>query len=187
MTRSAKNRTFPRKDTAERRLRSFLDRHPDALSRLTLSDVAREIGVSRQTTHKLLPRWTKRREALQRTQVRSFARRHPAARLSDPTRRISWSTIAAETALPVPTVQRIWISSGLPFEDRLDPAVFKLRRAERQRRRLATVLRQETCEVCGARFPWTIHHERARKYVGRWTTCSRSCTQRLRHGRPATS
>lgn len=184
MTRSSKPRPVPGSRPVGDRLQAFLDRRPDAIRRFTLSDLAREIGVSRQTTWKLLPSWAEDRQRLDTAKVRAFARKHPGARLSDLNHRLTWRRMAAETALPLPTVQRIWASLRLPAED-VDRAVFIRKRADRQRRRLATVLRTETCELCGVTFPWTMHHERARKYVGRWLTCSRSCAQRLRHARAA--
>ncbi|MDP9237594.1 MAG: hypothetical protein M3P30_09410, partial [Chloroflexota bacterium] len=177
MVRPAKKRRIVGNDTARSRLREFLDGHPDVQSRYTLTEVGREIGVSRQLAFALLPRWTQERQRLQAARVRAFARKHPKARSSKPSKRIAWPQIAAETGLPVTTVRRIWGEMGLRNEDveRIDVETIKRKRAERQRRRLATVLNVETCVVCGERFNWTTEHERALKYFGRSITCSRPC------------
>ena len=50
--------------------------------KLTLAEVAREIGVSRQMAFMMLPGWTAKRQRLCEQRVRAFARKHPAPTLS---------------------------------------------------------------------------------------------------------
>ncbi len=182
MVRPSNQRTLSAgSGTAASRLREFVDRHPDARSRYSLSEIAGEVGISRQHAFQLLPRWTAERQRLQADQVRAFAQAHPKARLSNPSNRLDWRQIAEEIGLPVTTVRRIWRALRLPNEneDRRDPEAIKRRRADSQRRRHAEVLRLETCVMCSVRFPWTTQHELTRKYHGRSVTCSQSCRQRF--------
>jgi hypothetical protein len=162
------------------RLRCFLALHPDALWKYTVSDLGRELGVSRPMVHVLLPNWTKRRKHLQIERIRSFALEHPKARLFDANERIPWPQIAEDIGLSVKLVKQGWLALGLPIEDRLEREVVKERCAQRQRRLLQTVIREETCVVCGAAFPWTKMHERGRRREGRSLSCSRSCGQKVR-------
>lgn len=182
MPLSAKSR-IAANESAPARLRRFLACHPDAQALFTISDLARELDVSRQRVFVLLPNWKQSQEKLEIQRVRAFARRHPKARLGDPEKRLIWAKISAEARVPVPTLKRIWRMLNLPNEDSCDPQLILRRRAAKAQRRSRAVLKQTTCVYCGKAFPWTWEHERSRRYYGRQITCSRSCGQRLRVAR----
>lgn len=187
MVRSAGQQSVRGNGNAASRLRDFLDVHADARWRYGLTEIAREIGVSRQMVFVMLPGWTEERQRLAAKRVRAYARRHRTVRGADPGERRSWASIAAEIGLPVSMVKTIWRTLGLSNSERLDPDCLKRRRGKWQVRHLAEVLRTETCVICGADFAWTRGLEYRRKYDRRSFTCSRSCAQRFRFRKQASA
>jgi hypothetical protein len=152
--------------------------HPDA-AEMSLVEIARQLGVSRERMRQLLPGWHDRRKQERVERVRRFAREHPDAARSGVSGGQGWNAIGVELGMPAIAVTRIWRKLGLPDRHLSTTEELGAHRAQQQRRRLREVLRDERCVVCQRLFAWTVQMERGRRYQGRSVTCSRMCSRQL--------
>ena len=164
---------------AESRLKQFLADRPDAVE-LSLAEIARQLGVSREIARLLLPDWRKIRERDLVERVRRVAWEHPDATRSGLSGGPSWKVIGAELTMSAVSVKRIWQKLGLADRHVSTGEELSARQAARQRRRQREPLRQERCVVCQLTFTWTVQMERGRRVQGRARTCSSACTREMR-------
>ena len=166
------------------RLREFLAQHRNPERAFSLSDIAREIGCSRQTVAFALPGYHEaRKRFLRDEQVRlaarlaRFAATHPDAVSNN--RALGWSfaRIGEHVGIPESALAALWRELHLPirYGPHATPEEKAQRKSARQRSRLSKVLRTETCVACGKRFPWTVGCERDWRVRGRRVVCSRLC------------
>ena len=170
------------------RLKAFLEAHPKASAEYSLTDIGRELGVSRERIRQLLPDYVKtrpRRMSNVGRELREFVAMTPAALL--PTNRggLSFANIAGALGCSISTLRQAWRELRLPERPRA-----KLTRAERVERERPWRARAKT--------RWRAEHkERAReiqraaslrwaqKVVGDeicvWCGCRYLVTNRKRH------
>src|SRR5450759_3841301 len=116
------------------RLDRFLADHPDAAG-MSLAEIGRQLGVSRQNVRALLPDRTDRCEQELVERVRRWVRKHPDDLRSGRAGGMTWKAIGAELTMPAAAVQRIWRKLGLPERRLSTDEELDARRAARQRQR----------------------------------------------------
>ncbi len=168
--------------TAKSRLDRLLADDPDA-ARLSLAEIARVLGVSRERVRQLRPDWYSRQEQALIERVRRYVAEHPDAVRSGFSGGPTWSEVAADLELPVRALWRIWRKASLPNRSLSTAEELFTRRAAREALRSKRVLREERCVVCGRRFNWTAQMEHALRRKGNPVTCSILCTRQLKRER----
>lgn len=168
------------------RLTAFLVAHPQALQTLTLTELAREVGATRQFVHMHLPDLTaeqrRRTRDEEHRRIAAFLKRNPRALEPVHFGGVALSKIADAARIPRSHVRAVLREMKLqrrsPTKRERRQAAQQLleRRAEEQRARLSRVLRIESCEICGTAFPWTGQQERSRRHHGAPVSCSRKCS-----------
>ena len=188
------------------RLKAFLEAHPAASAEYSLTDIGRELGVSRERIRQLLPDYVKTRPTRVSSvgsQLRQFVARTPAALL--PTNRggLSFANIAGALGCSISTLRQAWRELRLPARPRA-----KLTRAERVERERAwrvrasarwraehrerareirraadfrwahKVVDHETCVWCGRRYPVTNKKLSAGRHRRQRKVCGTACGRR---------
>jgi hypothetical protein len=171
----------------------------------------REMGYR---TDDLLSRRVSHAARLRQQKLIAFLKLHPEASNTPARGGMTFAAIARRLGVSADFVGDDWQALGLPHRalqtlspqekgrrnyarrkaahDELTNA-WKRRNPERareiqraaDRKYKATVLCEESCVICGARFPWTRARENARRRRGRRIVCSRRCAMvGLPHGTP---
>jgi hypothetical protein len=189
------------------RLVEFLAAHPNAEGHLYLSDIARELGVSRERVRQLLPGWQGPPSPARALEL--YLAAHPEAMMSAARGGMTMKAIALAIGREASAVRRAWLQLGLP--DRRSMALSPREKSRRQynrnpakhrahvqnwslahpeqvreiaraarRRWLAKVIGEEVCVICGVSFPWTNMREKRRRRRGGRVVCSQLCGARAR-------
>lgn len=104
--------------TTKARLREFMAAHPNACAELTLEQIGKELGVTRERVRQLMPDYAKRRRPVVRSRrvgaLLAYIEAHPEASLTPGLGGMTLKAIGAELGCSAETVSNVWREAGLP-------------------------------------------------------------------------